>query len=93
VKEFIIYTALRVALFLAAFAIVLGVWGLFTDSVPVVLAIIVAFAVSGVASYFMLNNARERFAVKVQGRAQRAAAKFEERKAREDVDDAEESQP
>jgi hypothetical protein len=93
VKEFLIYTALRIALFLAAFAIVLGVWGLFTDSVPVILAIIVAFAVSGVASYFMLNNARERLAVKVQGRAQSAAAKFEERKAREDVDDAEESQP
>ena len=91
-KEFVIYTGLRIALFLAAFAMVLGVWGLFTDSVPVILAIIVAFALSGIASYFMLNNARERFARKVQTRAERAAAKFEERKAREDVDDTEESQ-
>ena len=86
-KEFLVYTALRIALFAGAFGIVVGVWGLFTDSVPVLWAVVLAFILSGIASYFLLNGARERFARKVQGRAERASARFEERKAREDVDE------
>jgi uncharacterized membrane protein len=87
VKEFLVYTALRIALFAGALGIVVGVWGLFTDSVPVLWAVVLAFVISGVASFFLLNATRERFARKVQARAERASARFEERKAREDLDD------
>lgn len=44
----------------------------------------IAFAVSGVLSYFLLNRQRDAFARKVEERASRAASAFDERKARED---------
>jgi uncharacterized membrane protein len=47
-------------------------------------AVILAFVVSGIASYFVLNRQREAFARRVEQRASKAAAAFEERKARED---------
>ena len=46
----------------------------------------IAFVVSGVASYFILNRPRERFAQRVDERARRASAAFEARKAREDAE-------
>lgn len=85
-KEFWIYTLLRVVLFLGTLAAVVGVWLLVADQVPVLWALVVAFAISGVASYFVLARSREAFARKVQGRAERATAAFEERRAREDAD-------
>ena len=45
---------------------------------------VIAFALSGVASYFLLNRQRDAFARKVEERAARASAAFEERRARED---------
>jgi hypothetical protein len=86
VKDFLVYTALRIALFLGALGIVLGVWGLFTDAVPLVWAVVIAFLVSGVASYFLLNGFRERVARRVDARASRVTARFEERRAREDAE-------
>ena len=49
-------------------------------------AVILAFLISGIASYFILNRQREAFAQRVESRASRASAAFEERKAREDQD-------
>ena len=46
-----------------------------------------AFLVSGVASYFLLNAHRERFAQKVSARAERATAAFDQRRAAEDAAD------
>ena len=66
-KEFAIYTGLRLSMFVVAF------W-----------CFVIAFAVSGVASYFLLNPFREAFARKVQARAERATARFEELRSRED---------
>ena len=43
--------------------------------------------VSGVASYFLLNAHRERFARKVSERAERATAAFDQRRAAEDAAD------
>ncbi len=84
-KEFVVYTAMRVLLFLASFGVIVGVWGLVTDGgVPLFWAVILAFLVSGVASYFILNRQRVAFARRVEDRAARASAAFEERKARED---------
>lgn len=86
VKEFVIYTALRIVLFFASLAIVVGVWLLVGDKVPLLWAVAIAFIISGIGSYFVLNRPRAAFARKVEERASRAAAAFEARKAKEDVD-------
>ncbi|WP_346386256.1 DUF4229 domain-containing protein [Nocardioides sp.] len=85
-KEFVIYTGLRIVLFLASLGIVIGVWLLVGDNVPVLWAVAIAFLVSGVGSYFMLDRQRAAFAQRVEERAARASAAFEARKASEDVD-------
>ena len=85
-KEFWVYTGLRAVLFLATFALVVGVWLLFSDEVPLVWAVVLAVAISGVGSYFVLQRSREAFARKVQTRAERASSAFEARKSREDAD-------
>lgn len=86
VKEFVIYTALRIVLFAASLGIVIGVWMLVGDQVPLLWAVAIAFLVSGIGSYFVLNRQRAAFAAKVEERAARATAAFEARKAREDLD-------
>ena len=86
-KEFLVYTGLRLALFAGSLAIILGVWSVLSadGSVPLVWAAVLAFLVSGIASYFLLNAHRERFAQKVSARAERATAAFEQRRAAEDA--------
>jgi ABC-type multidrug transport system fused ATPase/permease subunit len=86
VKEFAIYTGLRVLLFVASVAVVAGIWLAFTDDAPLMWVMVISLALSGVASYFLLNRQRESFARRVDERARRAAAAFEARKAREDAD-------
>jgi uncharacterized membrane protein len=86
VKEFAIYTALRLVLFAASFAIVAGVWLAVSDSVPLMWVFVIAFVASGITSYFLLNRQRESFARRVDERARRASEAFEARKAREDAD-------
>jgi uncharacterized membrane protein len=85
VREFVVYTAMRILLFLASFGVIVGIWGLVSDEgVPVFWAVILAFLVSGIASYFILNRQRVAFARRVEERAAKTSAAFEERKARED---------
>jgi ABC-type multidrug transport system fused ATPase/permease subunit len=86
VKEFVVYTGLRILLFVASLAVVAGIWLLLTDEVPVLWVLILGFALSGVASYFLLNRQRAAFASRVETRAQKASVRFEEMRAREDVD-------
>ena len=86
VKEFVVYTLLRLVLFAGSFAIVAGIWLAFSDHVPVLWVLVIALVISGVASYFLLNRPRESFAQRVDERARRASAAFEAHKAREDVD-------
>ena len=81
-----IYTALRILLFFASFGVVLGVWALVADAVPLLWVVVIAFVLSGVASYFLLNRPRAAFAARVEERAGRASAAYEERRAREDAD-------
>ena len=87
-KEFIIYTALRFGMFVVALAVVLVIWAAPSDGSltynDVFWVFVIAFVVSGVGSYFLLNPFREAFARKVQARAERATAKFEERRSKED---------
>lgn len=86
VKEFWIYTALRFVLFAGSLGIVVGVWFLLADSVPLLWAIVVAFVMSGIGSYFLLNRPREALARRVETRAERMSAKIEEMRAKEDAD-------
>ena len=85
-KEFWIYTGLRIALFLASLVVVIGIWLLVTDSAPILWAVVIAFILSGLGSYFLLNRQREAFAQRVDERARRMSVKFDEIKSREDVD-------
>ena len=84
-KEFWVYTLLRLGLFIGSFAIVFGIWFIF-DDVPVLWVVVIAFIVSGVGSYFILERQREEFAAKVETRAAKASQKFEEQRSKEDAD-------
>ncbi len=86
VKEFWIYTGLRIAVFVASLGVVAGVWMLVSDEVPILWVIVVAFVLSGVASYVLLARPREALARHVEERAGRAADAFEARRSKEDVD-------
>ena len=48
--------------------------------------VVIAFIVSGVGSYFILQRQREEFAAKVESRAAKASQKFEEQRSKEDAD-------
>lgn len=86
-KEFVVYTVMRILLFMASFGIVVGVMALLLDGrYNLFWAIVLAFLISGVASFFILDRQREAFARRVEARAARASAAFEERRAREDQD-------
>ena len=86
-KEFVVYTAMRLVLFVASFGVVVGVMALLLDGrYNLFWAVILAFLISGIASYFILDRQREAFARRVEARASKASAAFEERKAREDRD-------
>ena len=86
VKQFWIYTGLRVLLFVATAAVVFGIWLAVAGSAPIMWVLVVALLVSGLASYFMLARQRTALAQNVDERARRATTKFEELKAKEDVD-------
>ena len=82
-----VYTVLRIVLFLASFGIVVGLMALISGgSYHLFWAVVLAFLVSGIGSFFILDRQREAFARRVETRAAKAAAAFEERKAREDAD-------
>ena len=85
-REFVVYTALRIGLFVTSLLVVVGVWMLIAGEVPILWAVVIAFVVSGVASYFLLNRQREAFARRVERRAERMQDRFERMKAKEDVD-------
>ena len=86
VKEFWIYTGLRLVLFAASFGIVVGVWSLVGGSVPVLWALIIALGISGVGSYFLLDRQRQALALRVQTRAERMTERIDEMRASEDQD-------
>ena len=85
-KEFAVYTALRLGLLASTFLGVFGVWALFSDEVPVIWVLLIAAVLSSVLSVKFLAGPRERLALKVEERAQRASAKFEEMRSKEDLD-------
>jgi hypothetical protein len=86
VKEFWIYTALRLLLFAASVVVIGGIWLALSDSANVMWVLVLSLVLSGLASYFLLGRQRSALARHVDERARRASARFEELKAKEDVD-------
>jgi hypothetical protein len=88
VKEFAVYTVARIGLFVASYAIIAAVYMLATgrDSVPLIWPLLLAAVVSAVASYYLLQGPRNRFAARVEQRASNIARRFEEARAKEDQD-------
>jgi uncharacterized protein DUF4229 len=87
VKEFTVYTALRVLLFLVCYGVFAGLWALAWGQSDGLLVwpFIAAIVVSSLLSLRYLRGPRERFAQRVQERAARATERFEEIRAREDA--------
>lgn len=84
-----IYTLLRLGLFVGVLAVVLGVWvAVVGEESSLLWPLLIAFLVSGVISLFVLDKPREAFARRVEDRAQRAASrvseKYDEMRAKED---------
>jgi hypothetical protein len=88
VKEFLVYTAARLLVFVACYALVVGGYVLVDRDgpIPVLWPLLVAAVLSAVVSAYLLRGMRERFAAQVQGRAERMSQRFEEMKAKEDTD-------
>lgn len=86
VKEFWIYTGLRLLLFAASVAVVGGIWLAVADSANVMWVLVISLVLSGVASYVVLGRPRDALAHHVDERARRASEKFEELKAKEDAE-------
>lgn len=83
-KEFVVYTLLRLVVLVATFAIVAGIWIAIAGNLNWLWTLVIAFIVSGLASYTLLNGQRAAFAARVDARAHKAAAAFEALKAKED---------
>jgi hypothetical protein len=77
VKEFVVYTAARLGLFLVSYAAVIGIYLLVSgeDSIPVLWPFLVAVVISAIASIYLLRGMRDRFALAVHQRAERAATR------------------
>jgi len=86
VREFWIYTAMRLALFAATAAVVFGIWLAVAGSANVMWVLVIALVVSGIASYLLLARQRAALAHHVDERARRASSKFDAMRAKEDVD-------
>ncbi len=87
-KHFLAYTAARLGLFLVTYGVVVGVYLLLGGGTPLPLIwpLVLAAVVSGVVSAYALRGPRQRFAAVVEQRADRMSRRFEEMKAKEDVD-------
>ena len=86
-KEFLVYTAARFGLFIVAYGVVVGIYVLVAGTpIPVLWPLLLAAIVSMVLSMYLLAGMRERFALKIQERADRMSTRFEEMRAKEDHD-------
>ena len=84
-KDFLVYTVARLGLLVASFLVI---WGIFSalGSSNLVVILVLSAVVSDVASYYLLQGPRARFAARVDSRASRVAQRFEESRAKEDRD-------
>lgn len=86
-KHFLVYSLLRVGLFLACLFLAWPLLGLFlSDKNALIWGVVAAAVVSSVLSLVFLTGPRERFADYLEHKAGRAKERFEESRSREDVD-------
>ena len=85
-KEFWIYTGMRLGLFAGSVALVGGIWLAIAGTANVMWVLIIALVISGLASFFLLGRQRTALAQHVDDRARRVTARIEEMNAKEDVD-------
>ncbi|MGO4256492.1 DUF4229 domain-containing protein [Marmoricola sp. RAF53] len=87
-KHFLIYTALRITLFITCWVIIgVAARAIFGEGDSVwIWALVLAAVASSLLSLRFLSGHRERLAQSVQERAERANAKFQEMKTKEDLD-------
>jgi Protein of unknown function (DUF4229) len=85
VKEFVVYTLARIGMFLAALVVFFGLFALLGLQ-SVLWPIVLAAVSSAVASYYLLQGPRQRFAARVETRASKISRRFEESRAKEDRD-------
>ena len=87
-KPFLVYTVLRLGLFMVTMVVLSVVTvAIFGDSGTVwIFTLVGAAVISSLLSLKFLAGPRERFAQHVDARARRATARFEEIKSREDVE-------
>jgi Protein of unknown function (DUF4229) len=76
VKEFVLYTTARLGIFVACYAVVLGLAALVggRDAASGVWPLVVAVLVSAVLSAYLLRGLRDRFTARVHARADRVVA-------------------
>ena len=86
VKEFWIYTGMRLLLFAGSVALVGGIWLAIAGTANVMWVLIIALVISGLASFFLLGRQRTALAQHVDDRARRVTARIEEMNAKEDVE-------
>lgn len=87
-KEFVFYTAARLALFAAAFAVVWFATSPWLAHTPgrVLWAALFALMISAVLSWVVLRQLRERLAVRIGYRASRLNQRIEQSRSAEDID-------
>lgn len=83
-----IYTLMRLALFVVVYAVVLGVWTLVFGSGPLIQLppLVIAMLISGIVAFVLLDEQREAFAERVDARAKRVSTSYEKSRSREDED-------
>jgi hypothetical protein len=91
VKEFLAYTAARLALFIGVYVVVVGVYLLVTGSstIPLIWPFLVAVVASSILSVYLLRGLRARFGAVIERRASAASRRFERARSKEDLPDEE----
>lgn len=84
-KEFVVYSLLRLALFLVTWVVLSGVWAVFVNH-DYLGPFFIAALLSSFISLKFLGPQRERLAARVQAGADRASARMEQIRSREDED-------
>ena len=86
-KEFWVYTGARVGLFLVCYGVIFGTWALIGGlPVPLLWPLVLAAVVSSGLALVLLRGMRTRFNASVQARAERMSRRFEDLRAKEDID-------
>lgn len=82
-KEFAVYTGLRLVLFAGCFAVL---WFALNNWLTVFPLLLLALIVSSILSIFVLRAARDRLAGTIESRATRMSQRLDESRRAEDTD-------